>query len=410
MRNTIQRAYRLIPVGALPALLFASLAFGQEPAWSGRPDSGWLYVVDSKRNAAESAVLVVDPEKGRVAASLSAGFQPDIAVSPDGSRLYLSYSEKENPSEGKLQVIDTSTGTVLKELPNKNRGQRTHYTYPPNLALSRDGAWLYLFKMVERMEGATYHLEVFDTRLNVFLPDQKDFPDCLSAIMVPSMEADGVFVVCSGTRDVHFVSVDRQSKTLRSSSNIIDVGNTLHEGSGRIIPHHEEAHYVGTGFLNPGGKTFTVITTDGLFLKGDAISGRTIDHGTLDRATHSASIEAGPAISTGWMDDRWVRYQVPVLSPDGKRIYIGLGTAKLLQHGSQLLDKIVVLDASDLDRINNLNPHRTFWSLVISSKGNRLYVVDSDHATISLLDVDNGRELGTVSGVGTTPVYAVVAP
>jgi hypothetical protein len=81
-----------------------------------------------------------------------------------------------------------------------------------------------------------------------------------------------------------------------------------------------------------------------------------------------------------------------------------------LYHGSQLLDSIAVLDATTMDLIKIIDPHRTFWSFAISGNENRLYVIDSDHAVIGVLDVNSGRELGTVSGVGTTPVYAVVAP
>src|SRR2546428_6568226 len=142
MQNTIRKARRLISlyVALCGAVVFplASLALGQAPPGFGRPDSGWLYVVDSKRNASESAVLVFDPDKGRAVASFSGGYQPDIALSPDGSRLYFSYSDYENPSEGKLQVIDTSTGAVMKELPNKNRWLTDSYSYAPNVVLSPD--------------------------------------------------------------------------------------------------------------------------------------------------------------------------------------------------------------------------------------------------------------------------------
>ncbi len=198
MQNTIRKARRLISlyVALCGAVVFplASRAFGQAPPGSARSDSGWLYVVDSKRNASESAVLVLDPDKGRVVASFSGGYQPDIALSPDGSRLYFSYSDYENPSEGKLQVIDTSTGAVVKELPNKNRWLTDSYSYAPNVVLSPDGAWLYLFKAIAA-QSSTYYIEVFDTRRNAFLPNKVELPDCVSATMVHSVVGDGVYVV-----------------------------------------------------------------------------------------------------------------------------------------------------------------------------------------------------------------------
>jgi len=407
MRRIMEKTCRLISTAVALALTLASLASGQHPTWSGRPNSGWLYVIDSKRNSPESAVLVVDSGKERVVAALSSGFQPDIAVSPDGSRLYLSYSDGRNPAEGKLQVIDTSTGAVLKELSNRNRWLTTYWAYSPNMVLSRDGAWLYLLKM-DQSGGAADYIEVFDTHLNAFLSNRITLPECVSAIMVPSEV--GVYAVCGGTQDVHFVTVDREARTVRPTSMTIDIANSLSEHISKPVPPHHYPHYPATGFVNPNAMTFTVVTTDGLFLRGDARSGETIDHGAIDRVPHEPSFEPGLPITTGWLQDRWLRSQTPVVSPDGKRIYLGLGTAKMLQHGNQSLDRVVVLDLADFEFISTLNPHRSFWSFAINSSGNRLYVVDSDQAVIGVLDTNNARELGVINGVGTTPVYAVVAP
>lgn len=416
MQNTIRKARRLISlyVALCGAVVFplASRAFGQAPPGSARSDSGWLYVVDSKRNASESAVLVLDPDKGRVVASFSGGYQPDIALSPDGSRLYFSYSDYENPSEGKLQVIDTSTGAVVKELPNKNRWLTDSYSYAPNVVLSPDGAWLYLFKAIAA-QSSTYYIEVFDTRRNAFLPNKVELPDCVSATMVHSVVGDGVYVVCHETREVLFVGVNPDSKTAEPSAVVLDVGNGLGPPPRKIDPQtHEKRnkYHTATGFPNLDGRTFTVITTDGLFLRGDVSSRRAIEHGSIDRTISGSTTKPATPDSPGWLDDRWVRAQAPVLSPDGKRLYLGLGTNKLRYHGSQFLDEIAVLDAGSLDLVNSLNPNRTFWSFAISSNRSRIYVVDPDHAVISILDANNGRELGVMTGVGTYPVYAVVAP
>jgi len=394
------------------ALPFAVLLLGQDRAWLSRPEPGWLYVLDSKRNAAESAVLVVDPLKSRIVASLSGGYQPDIAVSPDGSRLYLTYSEKENTPEGKLVIVDTSTGAILKELPNKHRWLTTHYSYDPNMVLSQDGAWLYLFKMLESQDGPTHYIEIFDAKLNIFLPNKVDLPDCISATMIPA--ASGLYVICGGADDVRFVSIVRGSPVGSVNSVIADVSSVFHDGSRTAvpgqIPGRPEKHFIATGVVNSDGKIFTVLTTDGLFLRGDAASGHTVEHGSLDRASHISSPGSGTTVSSGWLDDRWVRNQSPVLSPDGKRLYLGLGAAKRLYNGDQLFETIAVLDTATMGFIKSLDPHRAFWSFAINATRSRLFVVDPEHAVIGVVDMDSGQELNTISGVGTTPVYAVVAP
>ena len=352
--------------------------------------------------------MVLQPTNTGVVTSLPGGYQPDVAVSPDGSKLYLGYSDKRNPEEGKLEVIDTRSGTVLKEVPNRYRWLTPHYLYSRNMVISKDGAWLYVFKMGGSSEYPEDHLEVFDTRTNTFLPSEIELPECVSATMVPSTE--GVYIICGGTQDVHFVTIDNDTKAVRSSTLILDIASNPNEGSNNILPGHKYAHYPATGFVNPEARTFTAITTDGIFSRADVVSGKFIDRGTIDRTPHEPSLEPGVPVSEGWLQDHWVRNQVPVLSPDDKKIYLGLGSAKLLQRGSQLLERIIVLDASDLGLMSTLNPHRTFWSFAIGSRGNRMFVVDPNHAVIIVLDANSGRELGTISGVGTTPVYVVVAP
>ena len=79
------------------------------------PRSGWLWVVDSDNFGADGKVLLVDPGARRVVSSLRAGFQPDIVLSLDGSRLYLAYSTGDQ-RRGFLDVIDTANGAILQHL------------------------------------------------------------------------------------------------------------------------------------------------------------------------------------------------------------------------------------------------------------------------------------------------------
>src|SRR5437879_4665479 len=52
-----------------------------------KPKSGWLWVLDV--HPAGGHVLLVDPKTQTVPARIVTGPYPDIALSPDGSRLYV---------------------------------------------------------------------------------------------------------------------------------------------------------------------------------------------------------------------------------------------------------------------------------------------------------------------------------
>ena len=71
------------------------------------PQTGWLYVIDA--TTARSRILLFDPERGGVAGTILTGYNPDIAVSPRGDRLYLASQVAQCGQSNcdQLAVIDT---------------------------------------------------------------------------------------------------------------------------------------------------------------------------------------------------------------------------------------------------------------------------------------------------------------
>jgi hypothetical protein len=129
MRATLLKfLFYLLSVSS--ALGFAAYAAGQNDApksvpsassveskiqienWS-KPETGWLYVLDAKRDAGGvgGRVWLIDPESGKVMGSIRTGDNPDFALSPDGSRLYVASITQGDSSE--LAVIDTAAGAVI---------------------------------------------------------------------------------------------------------------------------------------------------------------------------------------------------------------------------------------------------------------------------------------------------------
>ena len=113
--------------------------------WS-EPQSGWLYVLDPEVGADQSVVWLVDPEEG-VKGQLKAGYAPFFALSPDGTRLYVSSRPPGSPgsavSSYELWAIDTASGDLLQQVKLSNR---LNYTLPGpgGLAVSPDGRYVYV--------------------------------------------------------------------------------------------------------------------------------------------------------------------------------------------------------------------------------------------------------------------------
>ena len=79
-----------------------------------KPEPGWLYVLDPKPDAGGQGgrIWLFDPETAKVMGSIRTGDNPDFALSPDGSRLYVAAITEGDSSE--LAVIDTAQGVVLQ--------------------------------------------------------------------------------------------------------------------------------------------------------------------------------------------------------------------------------------------------------------------------------------------------------
>lgn len=77
-----------------------------------KPQPGWLYVLDprSESEHAGSRIWLLDPESARVMGSVRAGYEPDFALSPDGSHLYIASGERDS---AELVVVDTASGKTL---------------------------------------------------------------------------------------------------------------------------------------------------------------------------------------------------------------------------------------------------------------------------------------------------------
>ncbi|MGA8599293.1 MAG: hypothetical protein WB676_31625, partial [Bryobacteraceae bacterium] len=138
-----------------------------------RPQPGWLYVLDprSESDRPGSRVWLLDPGTSKVMGSFSAGYEPDFALSPDGSRLYVASGERE---DGELAVIDTNSGKIRHiSFPDRTLYRPWYYGLPPysSMAVSSDGRVCRILGQHVVSPGKIENLVwTFDTRSGRLLP------------------------------------------------------------------------------------------------------------------------------------------------------------------------------------------------------------------------------------------------
>src|SRR5208282_5395030 len=169
-----------------------------------------LYIVDSDRGTSDSHELLfaVDPARKEIVKTYPTGSRPDIALSRDGSRLFVASESRvpegpEGAGAGRLDVVDTATGATLASVNNPNRWVAMGPLYGSEMALSADGHWLYVYKSMPGPENTVSDsVAIFDTAANKFLPDTIPLPKCGASLLVPWPNGRALSVACFVTEDL----------------------------------------------------------------------------------------------------------------------------------------------------------------------------------------------------------------
>ena len=343
------------------------------PQWR-TPQAGWLYVLDhGDALGGPARVLLVDPNKGRVMGSLDVGDAPEMALSPDGKRLYVAGVLDQGDF---LTVIDTATGSALQSVPLRDRWQYTGMPEAPTMTVSTDGRWLYVLKLhIIPKARDEYTIGTFDTLGSVFQAAELPVPDCVAGSLLPSSGGEGVQVFCSGTNDVRFLFS----------------GNRDH----RVLPLPAISSETGPwakikiGVRAPNGNTLAVMG-DGRILEIDPESTKVV------------------RVLNDRLNGSWVPSREVPRSPDAKILYIGIG--RLSERSTGMADRILAIDTKTGRQLGSIKTSHPFWSLTISGDGRHLYAVGSEYKDLLILDTARYEEIRDVSGIGLNPARAVVVP
>lgn len=345
-----------------------------------KPRKGWLYVLDpqSKSGGDGSRIWLLDPETGKAMGSIRAGYQPDMALSPDGARLYIVSGERET---GELAVIDTGHGTV-QHVPFPDRILYTPWyaRLPPftSMTLSSDGKALRILgQRTFPPEKAESQVFTFDTLTGRFLPTTLNIGTCGDlANFVPASTAGQFDVLCDWDNTLHSVRLD----------------SAYRETSNTVVKLPGEAHCpAAAGFMMADKNRLALIRHDG-----------TIDE--MDRATQSFR----PTEVTGKCAPPWVVSSLNwPRSPDGAKVYVGYGPPT--PNNLATSERIKVFDTANWKQLGAVQTSAPFWSAAASEDGTIIYAMVPEQHRILVIDATTLEEKRVV-GVGKRPAAAIVSP
>lgn len=388
--------FRFNALAALSSCVLLAVLYAAGSVSAGA-QSGLVYVLDSGGGKGKSQVLVIDPEQKRIVRRIAAEYDPDMALSPDGARLYVAST---TDVSGKLEIYDTGSGRLLRTVENKDRWQATWHLYISHMAMSPDGKWLYVFKY--EIPTDLYYVATFDTTQESFLPEVAALPECLNAMMSPSAEGRQLAVMCTSSDDLRFVKIMDDGKGKVSRLPLRLRGRTTRFG----LP-------IGLSNIVPTTSGYKVVAGDGSFFDvgGGTKSIRRL--GVLDGKVRKIGYNESPSLvadEEDWMGGKWLPIQYPAIPSKNGRVYLGIGQLADMRRGSWAFNAVGVFDTESLNRVGLLKTSRRLFSITVSAAGDRLYGVDPAGKSLVVFDTASGNEIGAVEGVGESPMMVIAAP
>lgn len=366
---------------------------GETTGQGRKPLSGWLYVVDSKWGSKEGEILLVDPTAGRVVRTFKSGLNPDAALSPDGTRLYIASTRliKDGASKEELAIVDTTSGAVLQTVSNPNRIIYSIVPPTPTMAISPNGRWLYFMKYkVLAPFNTLYWVETFDTQRASFLPERANVPSCGWARLLPSNRGMQVQVVCEESKDVRLLKINANGTAIASTLQFaLKTGAAQSQNVGSEDGKAKSNSLAGS-FLNANNQTISVLR-----------DGRVLG---IDVTTHTVTEVASAKIPPG----RWVHSSIN--STDGNRLFISLNAPAFNDRGYWSADEILTIDLRTSAQLGSIKTNQSFNYLFLGRGGRQLYAVNTSEANLMVIDATTLREVRTIEDIGDSPSLVIEAP
>lgn len=358
-----------------------------------KPEPGWLYVLDPKPDtgAPGGRIWLIEPENGKVMGSIRTGDNPDFALSPDGSRLYVASIIEGDSSE--LAVIDTAQGAVIQRAKVEDREVASVLPSFSAMAVSGDGFALRILLDTPKSDDAdSFLLATFDAQSNDFLRRTVHLGNCGPGRFISYPTAGQFDFLCPRTNRIRLIRVDADSRELQNTDIVLPWERRI--GAAEAIEP-------------VAGQDIAIVRGDG------AVVQMNID------TQEFSDTAARPVLPNRIPPAAW-----PV-SPDGSKIYLGYnsiydrhydnrfyldyGRPPNLRPNDATVGEFRVLDTRSWKRLGTIKTKMPVWSAVITTEGNTLYAMSPQKHSILVIDAVKMHPARTLK-VGGAPSLALVAP
>ncbi len=340
------------------------------------PQGSGLYVLDTNDGLADSQVLLVDTSTGKVTKTYHAGYQPDMALSPDGTRLYLSSirSTPDGLSQSLFETYDTNSGALISSVGNPDSFQSTIPIYGSHMAMSPSGKYIYILKMQNTKGLNQEFITAFDTERNRFLKDRVFLDFECNVVMLPNSENLTLDVACGNSSNLRELTLG-------------DAEEPVRDVRARIKTPQPKEKW-GAVFLQPGEQNVAFVSTSG--------SAFALERSSATVHRLGSTSDSGPWIQRG-------------LLPENKSVvYFGAASVDRTYPNKQ--DTIVAADPYSLIPKGKFSTTQPFFSIELSRDGSTLYAINPVEASITLIDAATLHEVRRLGPVGRTPAFAIATP
>ena len=377
-----------------------SLSEGIPPTATPQPSKlglDTIYVIDSNASSlppldSVSRVLAIDPDADYLVAQYWTRYRPDAVLSPNGRHLYIVDSYRTGVLRGKsldaLTAIDTKSGEVTWEtvLPGDLRQYSNGPPVQQQVWTSSDGKLVHVFMTQSR----SLRQVVVDTTTQQPIRDIDFSLVCERTWKIPWEQ--WAVAVCGG----RVTMLDLESGE---------------QGESLPLPGYSDASSV------PSNLPREVLTLGGeiadeagrMYL---ATSRQEILNVALDG---SLAVDVELALPSEW---QFATFDPIAVSSDGSRVYLGVrGRPSDLEHVS-LAEEVWAYDTetwqkSGVVRVSgddSVAPRDVgVFSMALSRDGGRLYALNPNTMTLSVIDTQTMTELRVIRDLGQ-PVYFQPVP
>jgi YVTN family beta-propeller protein len=354
-----------------------------------KPQAGWLYVLDSQpiRHSLSGRVWLLDPESGRVAGTISTGADPDFALSPDGSRLFV--ASRGDDQQSNLAEIDTASGSVLETATIDNRVVANGVPPYSSMAVSGDGMTL---RVLTYDPAAPVHdafrLAGYDTASGDRLPASINLGACGYGRFIDYPTSNEFDYLCPQTNRVRHVTADAQSR---------DTDNAF-----VVLPWVRRLG-VAQAFVPSGSKEMTIVRGDG------AIYTMNVESASFNATKIPGDLQ-GRILPAAWpVSSDGSRLYVGYSNDPNTRFYLDFDRSATDSPRTQTVNQIRVFDTGTWRREGTIKTSSPFWTAVSTSDGKLLYATSPESHSVLVIDTATMHETRSMP-VGGTPSLLMVTP